>query len=459
MTTPFEASLQSVPRPRKTSAAGDSFWRKGDPTLGKERRVTCGGMFEHQRMWWSLPNFIRVIVGGYGSGKTMVLCKRAIAMALHNAPSPYALVSPTYAMARETTIRTVRELCQGKRTIYGRGFWWRYNATSHTFTIRYRGREGRIIIYSSENPDSLRGPNLGGAGIDEPFIQPEVAFNQMIARVRDPAARVHEISCAGTPEQLNWGYDLCEGELSERHDVGFIQASTRLNLTLPPGYVPHLEGAYADKEASAYIEGHFVNLAKGAVYYAFDPDDQMVDISRPAGSELGVGMDFNVNPMACVVFWRRGDHMHVFDEFEFPNADTEYVCQELRDRYWEEGLREVYPDASGRARHTNAPGGRSDFSFIEDAGFTVNAPHQNPARRDRYNAVNGKLKSRDGRVTLTISPKCKKLKKYLSVYSHELMNKAEQKKMSHELDALGYPIAYLWPVTKDRIDVVRFGGY
>jgi hypothetical protein len=461
----FEDAVNTVERPQPSLRKARGFWRKEEPIL-VEKKVTRGGMWAPQSRWWGLPNFIKIMVGGYGSGKTMVGCKRVISAALQNAPVPVATVSPTFPLARKTVVMTLCELLAGKQSILGRdAFWWTYNRSVHEFKIRYKGRQALIWILSGEDPLSLRGPNIGAAYIDEPFIQDEAVFTQMIARVRHPDAQIRELFMTGTPEQLNWGYDLCVGDKRAKHDVGFVQSSTRDNLALDEDYVPRLEGALSGKATGAYIEGNFVNLGEGLVYYGFNmmKDGNVRTVERPKEARLGAGMDFNVNPMAAAIFWRAGNHLHYFDEIELPNADTEYMCSELRKRYVTSDefknnpLEEVFPDASGSARQSSAPGGRSDFTYIREAGFSIRAHHANPKRRDRYNAVNGKLSPKSGPITITIDPNCKKLIKYLSTYSHELM--AKQQAMSHLLDAYGYPVAYLFPAHKDVLSVHKLQGF
>lgn len=413
-------------------------------------------MFNYQYRWWKLPNFIRAFVGGFGSGKTLMGSKRIISLALQNAPVPVMAVFPTYQIGRNTGISTITELLIGKQSFYGEKLWFRYHQSHHEFTIKFRGRVGRILVYSGENPDSLRGPNVGAAWIDEPFLQERKVFEQTTARIRHPQAVVSELNLTGTPEQLNWGYDVCVGDDKEFADVGLVTASTRQNLTLNPGYVERLTSVLSEKAAEAYVEGKFISLSEGLVYYGFSPSNNVVVAPTPDSAELGVGMDFNVNPMAAVVFWKLGDRMHVFDEIELPNADTQFMASELIARYGKR-LRDVYPDASGVARKSSAPDGKSDFWYLQAAGFTINAQNANPLRRDRYNAVNGKLAPRKGAPTLTIAPSCKRLIKYMSTHSFELINK--QKQMTHLLDAAGYPVAYLYPVSKNVLELHRLTGW
>lgn len=417
------------------------FWRKELPELDEKGLIVKGGMWEHQQRWWESEAFIKALVTGYGGGKTMIGSKRAISLALVNAPSPHLCVSPTYKMARRTLIPTIKNLLDGKMTM-DPNLSYRYNKSDFEFTIRHGNRTGTIWVTSGEDPDSLKGPNIGSALIDEPFIQDREVFNQILARVRDPIAVHREIGLTGTPEDLNWGYDICEGEEKENFDIEVFRASSAANLALPKEYVQRLMKGFTAKAVQAYVEGRFVPLADGLVYYGFDPDLHFMDLPD-SGLQLGVGMDFNVDPMSAVVFWVSGNHMHFIDEFEMPNADTQYLCQVLRDEYGDR-ITTVFPDASGKSRKTNSPGGKTDFHYIREAGFEIDVGSVNPPIRDRENAVNGKLKPAMGKPTITVGSKCKKLKTYLMSYSHR--KKREQEHMSHLLDAFGYPIHRLFPV-------------
>ena len=90
----YDKNCLSVDRfERKQSEEIPDFWRRDDPLLDETgKNVVTGGMFSHQRDWWALPNFIKALVGGYGSGKTLIGSKRIIALALVNAPCPVAIV-------------------------------------------------------------------------------------------------------------------------------------------------------------------------------------------------------------------------------------------------------------------------------------------------------------------------------------------------------------------------------
>lgn len=444
------------------------LWREEDPVIENNltRVVSKGGMFLHQRNWWNLDHFIKALIAGYGSGKTLIGAKRAIALALHNAPSPHLVVSPSYKMAKRTVIPTIEALLSGKKSIHP-DLWFKYHKTDHEFKIKWRGRKAFIWVASGDDPDSLRGPNIGSGWIDEPFIQEESVLTQLIARVRDPDSKRLEIGLTGTPESLNWGYDICEGERKSDFDVGIVHASTRSNLTLGNSYVSRLEGALTDVAAEAYISGNFINLTTGRIYYGFLKSRNVIELPDP-GIEYHVGMDFNVDPMAAIVFWVSGNHAHIVDEIELPNADTEYMCKYLRDTYTfnkdhpQKGLcriHKVFPDATGRARKTSATGGNTDFKIIENNGFLLDAPPSNPPIRDRENCVNGKLNPKVGKATLTISPRCKRLISYLEKYTQENKNKPSYKKMSHLLDSLGYPMHRIFPIHYESVNLANIKGF
>lgn len=431
-----------------------SFWRKELPELDEHRIVTKGGMLPHQREWWDADNFLKALVTGYGSGKTYIAAKRAISLALTNAPAPHAQVSPTYKIARRTIVPTLRELLDGKQTLEP-GLTYSYNKSEWEFTIKYKGRTGRIWVMSGQDPQSLKGPNIGSAGLDEPFIMERAAFDQMIARVRDPRAQRKEIFLTGTPEQLNWGYDICEGEERDNFDLFLVQASSSANFVIGEDYVERMLSGYTDKAAQAYVFGLFVSLSEGLVYYGFDRERNVKALGDPGDIELFLGQDFNVNPMAGIIgYVRDREHVHILKEYELPNADTQFMCDTIREE-WGDRATTVFPDATGRNRSTNAPSGETDFKILEDAGFYIDAPRANPARRDRYNAVNGKLAPRKGEPTLTIEPTCKRLIRYLQDYDYENMHKKEH--MSHLLDATGYPIARMFPMIRPATEVEVIG--
>ena len=92
MRSSSDLALASLPVPDVRVETGDEFWRTDDPILREDRTIAKGGLFPHQRELIELPNFIKVLVMGYGGGKSLLIGKRAIAAALHNAPVAAAII-------------------------------------------------------------------------------------------------------------------------------------------------------------------------------------------------------------------------------------------------------------------------------------------------------------------------------------------------------------------------------
>lgn len=402
-------------------------------------------------------NFVADGIVLKNSGKTNVQCKRAIALAMHNAPAPYAIVSPSYGVAKETTVLTCRELLEGKALIRPNFRWDEWKRTPHEFHVRENGRHGRILIYSGEDPDKLKGPNLGAAGMDEPFIQQKAVFDQMVARIRHPKSRVREMNLTGTPEMNAWARQLAEGKLGKGLDMDTFRASTKENIALPADYVTRLLAQYDEKTAQAYLDGLFVNLNEGIIFHAFDYNSNVVDMIAPQHAHWGVGMDFNVDPMSATIFWSTHDHIHFVGEITLRNSDTVKMCQQIRARYPQ--VNDVYPD-SNAGRSTNSPGGKTDYDYIREQGFT---PHilmeGNPRLADRYNAVNGMLRPAQGPLRCTISAACEELIANLGQYTHDNCGTKIGKKYGHILDAFSYPIWHLFPLYKPSATTLHLQGF
>ena len=481
MTPPFGALFQDLePELRARAIAAvraprTGLFRVAEPIMsgGDERGFGCkihvGGMWPSGIRWWNLKNKVRVYSAGYGIGKSRLLCQRHISLALLNDRIPTALVSPTYTMARDIMMPHIETLLDGQIPIQRElGNLLQYElrrSPPYSFTILHQQprrppRIGRIVLLSGEDHRKLKGRNLSSAGIDEPFIQDVEVFRQMDIRCREPKAVRREINLAGTPENMGWGADLAEGEIGAQYDVGLVQGSTLENKALKPETVDELIAAFDKKAVQAYVHGQFVNLNAGLVYHAMSRVDNVCSFPRPLGAELGVGMDFNVNPMAATVFWWRlkpRPHIHYFAEYELANSDTYEMAGILREKHWKDGLREVYPD-SNCGRSTSS--GKTDYKILEEAGFNVNRRiGGNPERRDRFNMVNRMLRGGEsGRVGCTFDPGCKRLIRYQTVYCHENIMKADHVRMSHLLDARDYPICILFPFDRSELKFQRIGA-
>lgn len=390
-------------------------------------------MLPHQLKWWELSNFIKLLVGGFGSGKTFIASLRGLYLSWLNSPHPGQLISPTYTMQHKTIIPTIKDILIKAEV----DFTLRKSAP---IELTIHDWEGTIWFGSGDNPDSLRGPNLAWAGIDEPFIQKKEVLDHMLARLRVGDHR--ELFLTGTPEELNWGYDIGMND-SGMYDVGIVYAKTKDNVHLPKEYYEMLWNAYTPEMREAYLEGKFVNLKQGRAYKPFDRDKHIrhVDITN---LPICAGLDFNVDYMSAEIFAMGNGWVHFFDEIRLSNSNSFELADALKRKY--PGIA-VYPDATGAQRRSSSQ--KSDHAIFRDAGLIIRAKSANPPVMDRINAVNRMLLN----DFLSIEPgTCEYLVKDFErvTFKSGDLDKTTEPQLTHASDAAGYPVYYLYPVKQNR---------
>ena len=65
-------------------------------------RINKRRMLPHQVAFWKLQDFLKLLVGRYGCGKTHIGALGSIYDRFVNAPAPHLYVSPSYKQARKT---------------------------------------------------------------------------------------------------------------------------------------------------------------------------------------------------------------------------------------------------------------------------------------------------------------------------------------------------------------------
>jgi phage terminase large subunit len=399
-------------------------------------------MNTHQRKWWELPNFIKLLVGGYGCGKTYIGALRSLYATSVNKGIPVQFVSPTYKLAKRTILITLFEILDRNKIPYS------YNKSE--FEFRFPLWDGILWIGSGDDPDSLKGPNLACAYIDEPFIQDREVYMQMNARVRHPKAKMLEIGMTGTPEQLNWGYELT---FDHGVDIGVVIGSTRDNHALKPEFVKHLETIYTEEQAKAFIDGGFLNLTSGRVIPNFVrdkhlADDSIIDPLR-AYYPLILGADFNVDQMTAEIILDANGIVYYVDEIRLPKNSTTFdLVRVAKERY--PMIDKVYPDASGSQRRTSSR--ESDHQIFRNAGYKVVSPARNPDVKDRVNSFVSMIKQE----RIFVSPRCKELIKDLELmtWKNNDIDKSDVER-THAFDAGSYFVSYRYGIKTKTVTSYR----
>jgi len=402
-------------------------------------KIDSAKFLPHQLAWWQLPNFIKLLVGGFGSGKTFIGALRALYLSFIHRPLPGQYVSPTYKMAKRTVIPTLNDM------INKTGLDITFNKTDFEYTINNWG--GKFSIGSGDDPDSLRGPNLAWMGIDEPFIQNKMVLDIALSRIRVGKIEDRELFLTGTPEELNWGYDLAMND-DKSYDIGYVVGKTKDNFHLGEQYYKTLENAYTPEMKEAYLEGKFVNLKVGRAYKPFDRD-RHIKHQPIENLEICAGIDFNVDYMTAEIFANANGWMHFFDEIRLSYSNTFELAEKLRLKY--PGIR-VFPDPTGSGRRSSS--NKSDHQILKDNGFRVYFREKQIPVMDRINAVNFMLTN----DRITIEPnKCEWLVRDLErvVFKSGDLDKTTEKELTHASDAGGYAVHYLYPMLRRTIEQVR----
>lgn len=410
-----------------------------------------------QAKFLALNKKFRAFVAGFGTGKTWVGGAGLMQFCWQHPGVNAGYFGPTYRHIRDIAFPTLEEVAHD----------WGLRAkvrSSDKEIDLYCGRQYRstIICRTMDNPETIIGFKIGHAVMDEldtmPMAKARTAWRKVIARMRYKVDGVKNgVDVTTTPEGFLFTHHQFVEQLAEKPALaqfyGLVHASTYDNAkNLPEDYIPSLLESYPAELIKAYLNGQFVNLTSGQVYYPFDRETMRSDAVIQPGEELRIGQDFNVGAMASVVYVVRGAVWHAVDELE-GILDTASLVRVLVERY--QGHRvHIYPDASGNSRKsTNAS--ESDIALLRAAGYTIHVKSTNPAVRDRVTAVNKALEA--GRV-LVNTANCKRFTAALEKQAYDKSGEPDKSGgFDHHADAGGYPIAYEMPIKKPVHSIGHIG--
>jgi len=376
------------------------------------------------------------LISGYGAGKTYVACRKAIQLAYLNEGCDGIITEPTYPMLRDIFIPEMKKALEEWNVPY------KFNSSNSIFALDINGVETKVLCMSMENVERLVGINAAWIICDEfDTTKAEIAYKafiKLLGRLR--AGSVRQFIITTTAEGFRSAYRIFvkEADSSKR----LIHAKTTDNKYLPIDFIETLRAQYPENLLAAYLDGQFVNLTAGTVYSYFTRSTHSSNEIVKDGDTLLIGQDFNIDSCVSIVFVQRGENIIAVDEII--SYDTKAVITNLKDRYTKHRI-EIYPDASGDNRKTNASD--TDIALLGQAGFSVYTNASNPSIKDRVNTVNNMF---DKNRLLVNTVKCPRLTEALEQQAYDERGDPE-KSNSHPAnddfnDALGYCIAYKLPI-------------
>ena len=394
----------------------------------------------------SAPFRFKVVVAGRRWGKTQ-LAKTAIIKYARGSHRLVWYVAPSYRMAKQIMWPELLSAIPRK---------WikKINETTMSITLV---NETRIELKGADNPDSLRGVGIHFLVMDEvQDIDPDAWFKVLRPTLTSTGGHAMFI---GTPKSYNFLYELYMlGQKPENIVSGRWKSWQFPTITSP--FIPReeIEAAKADMDEKSFrqeFEASFETMS-GRVYYPFDRKIHVKPVAFNPELPIWVGQDFNIDPMSSAILQPQdnGD-VHIIDEISLRGSNTEEVCSELERRYWRQVQQKkviIYPDPAGAYRQHAR--GESDLDIFRERGFTRLKYHRkHPPIADRVNAVNRKLKTADGKVSMLIDPKCVRVIESLEQTKYKEGGRDIDKDpgIEHMGDAVGYPVEYEYPVRKIQI--------
>lgn len=401
-------------------------------------------------------------VGGYRSGKTFVGCVRLWMLSMQYPGIKLGYFAPTYPMISDIFYSTIAEVGEMLSDEWGVNLSVDINVSRKEVKLFVDDVEYSMVkCRAMEHAHRIVGFDINHAQIDEidtmKMNKADAAWKKIIARMSSvrPDYPINTVDFTTTPEGFNFVHKLFVVDLQERPEIAefysLTKASTRQNAkNLPGDYIPSLYNTYPSQLVDAYVDGEFVNLTSGTVYYAYKRQQCRSHETIQPGETLYIGQDFNVGKMASTVYVQRGKVWHAVAEL-IDLFDTPDVIRVIKERWERHGHKIViYPDATGKNREANNAS-TSDIALLQQARFEVRVNPSNPAVRDRILSVNAALEK--GLMFVNDSA-CPNMARTLEQQAYDDNGEPEKNNIiDHMADALGYPIAYEMPIMKPVINI------
>lgn len=320
-----------------------------------------------------------------------------------------------------------------------------------------------VSFKSGQNFEDLRSETLHGAIIDE-CRQQDPRLWKMIIR---PMLGRYGGWCEfySTPNGFDWFYDLTQDHKDDP-EWEFFHAPSWEAWWWTPEEIASAKRTMSEAEFAQEIGAEFRDLTRGKAYVNFGPHNLRRGNPWTTGDEwneylpIGVGMDFNLSPMAWSLSQRKANKMHFGGEIWIPNSNgTAEAAQVLADRV--QGHKPgviLCGDATAKAGQ-RAAAAQSDYDIlcqVLDANgipWTNLTPESNPRVKDRVNTVNARLMSASGDVDVTVDPeKCPMLvKDFERVVWKEgnagvILDQKTDPMLTHMSDGAGYIICQNLPL-------------
>ena len=325
-----------------------------------------------------------------------------------------------------------------------------------------------LQVVGLDRPERIEGRALDWIVVDEyGNCKPEV-WNQHIRPALSTLGRPGSAWLIGVPEGRNHYWDLWVDAMSRGGEWGtYTWFSSDI---LEPEEIASAKRSMDLRSYQQEYEGSFLDF-EGRIYYTFSREDHCKPLRYHPELPIVFCFDFNRSPGVAVVCQEVGGQTHVIAEvWKETDSNTEIVCRRLVDSWGRNGQNHageiyLYGDATGGAKGSQSVMG-SDWAIIRDQltkewdidRLHFMTPEANPRVRVRTNAVNSRLRSADGVVSVCIDPVAAEhlVKDLEGVTEEELEHKGSAGMLTHISDAFGYYIVERWPIEEHSTNLVAW---
>mgnify|MGYP001615980673 CR=1 FL=1 len=216
------------------------------------------------------------LVGGVGSGKTVIACALGLALSLMIPGNRGIVMRRTYTKLHDSTETTFLEVME-RANIDDIS----YHETHHNYPHRIiLPNHSEIFFRETKDPGRYLGPEYGWFLLDEAAEEPEETIRGLKTRLRlSRAGRyLKGMLCTNPPHKKSWFAEMFPkpGIREERETIRgkdivtryhTIRSTTRQNVHLPPGYLANLLSSNPDSEIARIIDGHYGFTQEGQPVY------------------------------------------------------------------------------------------------------------------------------------------------------------------------------------------------
>jgi PBSX family phage terminase large subunit len=388
--------------------------------------------------------------GGFGSGKSVVLCTAIITQAVLYG-GEYSIHRHFMPELRRTTMKTFLDMCPKELILEVR---------VADAEVHLKSTKGKAVVYfiGLDEPGKIDSMNLSGFAIDEASQTTEEAFLKLQGRLRNTKG-LRKGLLVGNPKGRDHVYRYFVSKLAvredKRHMYRMIVAPSTENVHLPEGYVEGMLSTYSKERVQRDIMGSFDSF-EGMIYNEFDRSVHVVrPFDIPEGWTRIIGHDHGFTNAAATVFGAVDEDggIVIYDENYVHETLIEDICKKgINPRTKNHKISGMYIDPSTKAKRNQSGGlAYSDFSTYLD-----HLDRRIPLITANNDVANGidrvktffRVNPKTGKPRLTIFDTCTNLLEEIGEYRWAELSanqegqknqKEEPRKYNdHAMDALRY---------------------